>query len=178
MKTASKFRLCAIAAGAALAAAFAVPATAQDYYYRHENCYDRNADASAGGALTGAVVGGAAAGPVGAVVGAAVGGSAGDDSVHCRYEHDEYGYNGGYYRDGGYYDDNGYYGNRAGVYGGNYREGYGDGYADAAERYNGSDRGYRYDDAYYARRPSYHGGYYDGYGFWHPASDDTNYRRY
>lgn len=174
MKTTHTFRLLVAAGAAAVATAFAVPAMAQDGYYDHrETCYDRNADASAGGALTGAVVGGAAAGPVGAVVGAAVGGSAGDDSVHCRYERDSYGYYGngdGYYRDG----YNGGYGDRA--YGSTYREGYGDGYADAAARYNGSDRGYRYNDDYYARRPSYHGGYYDGYGFWHPAQDDGWYR--
>ena len=165
-----------LAAGAAaLATAFAVPAIAQDGYYSHrETCYDRNSDASAGGALTGAVVGGAAAGPVGAVVGAAVGGSAGDDSVHCRYERDEYNYGDGSYDRNGYDGNDGYYDRRD--YGSTYREGYGDGYADAASRYNGSDRGYRYDDDYYARRPSYHGGYYDGYGFWHPAQDDGNYR--
>ncbi len=168
-------RVYAMAALAALATAFALPAMAQDGYYHHESCYDRDQDASAGGALTGAVVGGAAAGPVGAVVGAAVGGSAGDDSVHCRYEHDDGYYDTGY-RDGGYYRDDGNYDNHGGLYGSNYREGYGDGYADAAQRYNGSDRGYRYDDSYYARRPSYQGGYYDGYGFWHPAQDDGNYR--
>ena len=149
---------------AAAGLAVAVPAMAHDGYH-HEDCYDRNADASAGGAVTGAIVGGAAAGPAGAIVGAAVGGSAGDDSVHCRYEDDGYAYDDDRGRD-----------DRDRDYGSNYRDGYSDGYADASERYNGSDRGYRQDDDYYARRSSYRHGFYDGYSNWHPAEDDPNLR--
>lgn len=167
------------AAGVIIAAAFALPAAAQNYsqdydntYYHNESCYDRDQEATGGGVVAGAVVGGAVGGPVGAVVGAAVGGSAGDDSVDCRYER---------YEDGNGYDryGDGYGRGRDGGQG-DYRDGYRDGYHDRDNydrRLNGMDRGY-HADGYYYRRSTYREGYYDRYGVWHSSYDTSRRNRY
>ena len=160
------------AAGVIIAAAFALPAAAQNYddnyNYHRESCYDRDQDATGGGVVAGAVVGGAVGGPVGAVVGAAVGGSAGDDSVDCRYERYEDGYGGNDRYD--QYSDG--YGRRG--------DGNHDGYrnrGDHDRRLNGLDRGY-HADGYYYRRSTYREGYYDRYGVWHSSYDTSRRNRY
>lgn len=177
-------RILTLTAVAAVLAASAIPALAQDGYgySRRETCYDRDQDATGGGVVAGAIVGGAVGGPAGAVVGGAIGGAAGDDSVDCRYER----YEGAYYGDGydnrdrrdGYYAEG--YGNNRGR--DSYREGYRDGYNDRYGndyRLNGLDRGY-HADGYYYRRSTYREGYYDRYGVWHSDRDsrDRSYRPY